>query len=112
MDEIGHAVHYTAVPAGATLYGSDGERAGTVEVMLDNYREHIFDGVIFKGLDGRTLFADAPEVEHTAERGVVLRITAEEAQRLGPPEKGHAKFRPDRHAGRLGRLLGRGWRRQ
>ncbi len=112
MDDIGHAVHYTAVPAGTTVYGSDGERAGTVEVMLDNYREHIFDGVIFKSLEGSTLFADAPEVEHTAERGVVLKLTADEAQRLGPPEKGHAKFRPDRHAGRLGRLLGRGWRRQ
>ena len=112
MDDIGHPVHYTAVPEGAAVYGSDGERAGEVEVILDNYREHIFDGVVFRDLAGRSLFADAPDVAHTAERGVVLRITAEEAQRLGPPEKGHAKFRPNRRAGRLSRLFGGGWRRQ
>lgn len=112
MDEIGHPVHYTAVPEGATVYGSDGEKAGVVEAILDNYREHIFDGVIFKSLGGDSLFADAPEVEHTAEHGIVLRLTAEEAQGLGPPEKGHAKFRPNRNTNRLSRLLGRSWRRQ
>lgn len=112
MEDIGHPVHYTAVPEGAPVYGSDGERAGAVEVMLDNYREHIFDGVIFRSLDGESLFADAPEVDRTAERGIVLTMTAADAQGLGPPEKGHAKYRPDRHAGRLSRFFGRNWRRQ
>jgi len=111
MEDIGHPVHYSAVPEGVAVYGSDGERAGEVEVVLDNYREHIFDGIIFKSLGGESLFADAPDGDHTAERGVVLKLTAEEAQRLGPPEKGHAKFRPNRHAGRLSRFLGGGWRR-
>ena len=55
--------------------------------MLDNYREHIFDGVIFSDR-GALRFADAPEVARTAERGVTLSIDAEEAAgRLGPPEK-------------------------
>lgn len=101
MEDIGHSVHYTAVPRGVPVYGSDGAEAGSVVRTLDNYREHIFDGVIFKALDGRIVFADAPEVERTAERGVVLRLTAAEAQRLGPPEKG-----ADR-GGLLGRLFGR-----
>ena len=110
MDDIGHLVHYSAVQPGTPVYGSDGVEVGRVEVMLDNYREHIFDGVIFKGLSGESLFADAPEVDRTAERGVILKMTSEDAQKLGPPEKGHPKFRPSR-GGRLSRLLGGGWRR-
>lgn len=111
MDDIGHAVHYAAVQPGTPVYSSDGVELGRVEAMLDNYREHIFDGVVFMDGDGQLRFADAPEVEHTAERGVVLRLGAEHAQRLGPPEKGHPKFRPNR-GGRLSRLLGGGWKRQ
>lgn len=112
MEDIGHAVHYTAVQPGTPVFSSDGQRLGRVEAILDNYREHIFDGVVFVDEGGTLRFADAPEVDRTAERGVVLAITAEEAQRLGPPDKGHARFRPNLRAGRLGRLFGGGWKRQ
>ena len=71
----------------------------------------LFDGVIFKDTGGTLRFADAPEVKHTAERGVVLCLTAAEASRLGPPEKGHLKFGPNRSTGRLSRLFGRGWKK-
>jgi hypothetical protein len=112
MIDEGHPVHYSAVPRGTPVYSSDGVEVGTVEVMLDNYREHIFDGVVFRDGDGGSRFADAPEVARTAERAVTLAIDAEEASRLGPPEKGHAKFRPKRGGGRLSRILGGGsWRR-
>jgi hypothetical protein len=73
--------------------------------MLDNYREHIFDGVVFRDLDGALRFADAPEVARTAERAVTLTLTAAEAKQLGPPEKENARFVP-RSGGRLGRLFG------
>ena len=43
--------------------------------MLDNYREHIFDGVVFRDAGGTLRFADAPEVARTAERGVTLNLT-------------------------------------
>jgi hypothetical protein len=98
MDDIGHAVHYTAVPAGTTVYGSDGERAGTVEVMLDNYREHIFDGIVIETTGGERKFVDAPEVARTAERAVTLTIPTEEMARLGPP--------PSRRGGGGGGLFG------
>lgn len=111
MNEIGEAIHYAAVQRGTPVYSSDGIEVGRVEAILDNYREHIFDGVVFKDPDGVQRFADAPEVARTAERGVVLELDAEEARRLGPPEEGHAKFMPNRHAGRLARFFGGGWRR-
>jgi hypothetical protein len=67
---------------------------------------------VFEEAGGELRFADAPEVARTAERAVVLTLDAEQARQLGPPEKGHAKFVPNRRAGRLGRLFGGGWKRR
>ncbi len=111
MDDVGQAIHYAAVQPGTPVYSADGVELGRVEAMLDNYSEHIFDGVVFVDGEGKLRFADAPEVERTAERGVVLALGAEDAQRLGPPEKGSPKFKPNR-GGRLSRLFGGGWKRQ
>jgi hypothetical protein len=111
MDDIGPPIHYSAVRSGTPVYSSDGVEVGRVEAMLDNYREHIFDGVVFADAEGKLRFADAPEVDRTAERGVVLRVGAEQARRLGPPERGAPKFKPNR-GGRLSRLFGGGWKRQ
>jgi hypothetical protein len=84
----GHAVHYTAVERGTPVYGSDEQEVGRVVEVLDNYREHIMDGVVFQTPDGVRRFVDAPEVARTAERGVTLTITAAEAAALPPPEPG------------------------
>jgi hypothetical protein len=84
----GHAVHYSAVERGTPVYGSDEQVVGKVVEVLDNYREHIMDGVVFETPDGVRRFVDAPEVARTAERGVTLTIPAEEAAMLPPPDAG------------------------
>jgi hypothetical protein len=86
----GHAVHYSAVPRGMPVYGSDEQEVGKVVEVLDNYREHIMDGVVFETPDGVRRFVDAPEVARTAERGVTLTIPAAEAALLPPPETGRS----------------------
>ena len=111
MSDDGHAVHYSAVTRGTPVLSSDGVEVGKVDEVLDNYREHIFDGIVLRTGSGARRFVDAPEVARTAERAVTLSITAEEASQLPPPERGAPSFRPSRATGRLGRLLGRGWRR-
>jgi len=83
----GAAIHYSAVAPGTPVYSADGVEVGQVREMLDNFREHIFDGVIFRDTGGTVRFADAPEVARTAERGVTLSLAAEQALELGPPEK-------------------------
>ena len=83
---------------------------GTVIEVLDNYREHIFDGLVFEGHDGKLRFVDAPEVARTAERGVTLRIPAAQAEDLPPPQSGPGTFRI--RTGRLSRRLFGGWKRQ
>ena len=84
----GSAVHYTAVERGTPVYDSRESEVGKVTEVLDNYREHIFDGLVVQTLDGAQHFVDAPEVARTAERGVTLTISADELDRLPPPEKG------------------------
>jgi hypothetical protein len=105
VDE-GAAIHYSAVPRGTPVYAREGVEVGLVEEMLDNYREHIFDGVVFKGADGRLRFADAPEVARTAERAVILTLDNDEALGLPAPEKGQGKLVPSSGPGRLSRLFG------
>ena len=112
MIDDGEAIHYTAVERGTPVYSADEVEVGEVEQILDNYRERIFDGVVFKDADGVVRFADAPEVARTAERGVTLTLAAEEAAKLPPPDQGHPSFRPSLKGGRFSRLFGSGWKKQ
>lgn len=108
----GDAVHYTAVTRGTPVYSSDEIEIGKVDEILDNYREHIFDGIVMEAPSGELRFVDAPEVARTAERAVTLTITAAEAEALPPPEKGAPEFVANLKAGRLSRMFGRGWRKK
>jgi hypothetical protein len=88
IEDDGVAVHYTALQRGTPVISSDGQDVGKVVRVLDNYREHIFDGLVIQGSDGAERFVDAPEVGRTAERAVTLNITAAQVAELGPPEDG------------------------
>lgn len=109
MDD-GHAVHYSALEMDVPVLSSDEVEVGRLREVLDNYREHIFDGIVIETPGGDYRFVDAPEVARTAERAVTLRITAREAEDLPPPEKGPPVFKP-RGGGRIARLFGGGWRK-
>jgi hypothetical protein len=113
MIDDGHAVHYTAVERGTAVFSSDEVEVGTVEQVLDNYREHIFDGIVLKTTSGDHRFVDAPEVRRTAERAVTLAISAAEVEQLPPPEQGgFTEFEPRRSAGKIATKLGLGWRKK
>jgi hypothetical protein len=105
IEDDGVAVHYTAIQAGTPVISSDGQEVGKVVRVLDNYREHIFDGLVIRGSDAVERFVDAPEVARTAERAVTLNITAAQVAELGPPEEGSGV------SGSVKRLFG-GFRRR
>jgi PRC-barrel domain len=107
----GNPIHYGAVKRGTPVYASDGQQVGVVDEVVDNYREHILDGVIIENGDGELRFVDAPEVARTAERAVRLTIDSAAAAQLPTPEKGAPEFAP-RRTSRLGKLLGGSWRRR
>ncbi len=112
MVDDGSAIHYSAVPPGTPVYAADGTEVGKVRQVVDNYREHILDGIVLEAVDGTVHFVDAPEVRRTAERGVTLTIAPGDVQGLPPPESGAGSFRADVGGGRLSRLLRRGWKRE
>ena len=109
VTDDGHAIGYKVLARGTVVRSSDGAEVGTVRRVLDNVREHIFDGIVIDTPDGRR-FVDAPEVARIFERAVVLSITAEEAKEL--PEQGSALSARMRNAGtvRRARRLGRSMR--
>jgi len=102
----GDQIGYKVLPRGTPVVTSDGVRIGTVHRVLDNEREHIFDGLVVKG-DDRRVFVDAPEVARIAERRVTLTIDAREAAQL--PEhrgwRGSVGHRARRRMDRLKRNL-------
>lgn len=105
MDDDGPQIGYKALPSGAPVHTSDGEQLGTVHRVLDNAREHIFDGIVVSTPDGRR-FVDAPEVARITERRVTLTIDASEAREL--PEYGGRRAAIQTRAQRAGRR----WKRR
>jgi hypothetical protein len=110
-DDDGVAISYKLLRRGTPIHSSDGQRLGTVDRVLDNAREQIFDGIVMR-TDSGERFVDAPEVARIAERRVTLSIDVAEAAGLPAYEPGAPEYQADPRAGRLGRVLGRGWKRR
>jgi hypothetical protein len=111
MEDDGYAISYKLLQRGVPVVTSDDEEIGTVDRVLDNAREHIFDGLVIRSPRG-DLFVDAPEVARIAERRVTLSIDSAEAEQLTRYEPGAPEYQANLRAGRLGRFLGGGWKRK
>ena len=105
MEDEGHAVSYKVLARGTPVVSSDGEGVGSVREVLENEREHIFDGIVINTPNGRR-FVDAPEVARITVSRVTLSIDSQEAKDL----PGHRGFRGtlETHAKRTGRR----WKRR
>jgi sporulation protein YlmC with PRC-barrel domain len=112
MDDDGYAISYKLLERGVPVVTSDGADVGTVEQVLDNAREQIFDGIVVRDAHGRQLFVDAPEVARIAERRVTLSCDADAAAQLPAYKPGPPEYEANPRAGRLGRFLGGGWKRR
>jgi hypothetical protein len=111
MDDDGYAISYKLLQHGIPVVSAEGEQVGTVDRVLDNAREQIFDGIVIRSPRG-LVFVDAPEVARIAERRVTLSIDVGEAAELPKYEPGPPEFSANPRAGRLGRFLGGGWKRR
>jgi len=112
VSDDGHAVSYKVLARGTPVWTSDGVEVGTVRTVLENEREHLFDGIVLDTPAGRR-FVDAPEVARIAERRVTLSIDAAAAAQLPERDpKGGAEFAADPRAGRFRRSLGGRWRKR
>jgi sporulation protein YlmC with PRC-barrel domain len=93
-DDDGPAISYKLLSRGTRVVTSDGEEIGTVVEVLDNVKEHIFDGLVVRTPSG-TRFVDAPEVGRITELTVTLTIDAAQAAELPErdPKGGGGEFR-------------------
>jgi hypothetical protein len=106
MDDEGHQIGYKVLPKGTPVVTADGTTLGTVAKVMDNAREHIFDGIVVKTPDGR-IFVDAPEVDRIAERRVTLNVDASFEFERYRGWRGRVEYNARRRADRLRRNLGR-----
>ena len=107
MSDDGAAVSYKVLRTGTPVWSADGVELGTVRAVLENEREHIFDGLVIDTGQGPR-FVDAPEVARIAERRVTLSLDARQAAALR--ERDHA--RAIEFQANVRRRLGRLWRRR
>jgi sporulation protein YlmC with PRC-barrel domain len=84
LSDDDHQISYQALPRGVPVVTTDGVQIGTVQKVLDNAREHIFDGIVVRTENGDR-FVDAPEVARITLRQVTLTIDAGAAAALQPP---------------------------
>jgi hypothetical protein len=107
----GDPIAYYALQRGTPVVSADEQQLGTVERVIDNPKEHIFDGIVMRTEAG-LLWVDAPEVARIAERRVTLTIdAAQAAQELSDYAPGAPEYRANVRGGRLSRFFGGGWKR-
>ena len=94
LDDDAPAISYKLLARGTRVVTADGTELGTVDQVLDNVRENIFDGIIVRTPAGPR-FVDAPEVARITDRAVTLTIGATEAEALPvhDPKGGGGEFR-------------------
>jgi uncharacterized protein YrrD len=87
MPDLGEPSSYLNLGEGAEVYSCDGERVGEVEHVLAAEDADIFDGLVLDTsvLPGGHRFVDADQVEEIFERGVLLKLDRQEAERLPEP---------------------------
>ncbi|HKH40368.1 MAG TPA: PRC-barrel domain-containing protein [Solirubrobacterales bacterium] len=117
MPDLGEPSSYLNLGKGAEVYSCDGERVGEVEHVLAAEDADIFDGFVLDTsvLPGGHRFVDADQVEEIFERGVLLKLYRQEAERLPEPSANPATLEatPDDVAeddeSNLKRKLRRAW---
>jgi hypothetical protein len=103
-----HAIGYKVVKKGTPVEAADGTDVGTVHKVLDNVREHIFDGIVIATKDGKR-FVDAPEVARITNRRVMLTISPAEVADLQHHKglRGSLEKRAERRVNRIKRRFER-----
>lgn len=102
------AISYLALRPGTPVFASDGTQVGTVVRVLDNVREHIFDGIDIDTPTDGLRFIDAPEVGRITTARVELTIGSDAVPQQPPPGPRGASAAVADTARRVSRL----WKRR
>ena len=80
---------YLTLEEGTPVVSSDGEEIGTVEHVLADEEEDIFDGLVIAS-GGHHLFAEAALIDEMRAREVCLKLDAPSCRRLPEPSENPA----------------------
>jgi hypothetical protein len=94
MDE-GLPISYQMLEEGVPVLAADEQEVGRVASVLSAPEKDIFHGLLIETKDHGIRFVPAEDVASIHEFGVDLRIDAEEAHRLPPPEHQAPVFADD-----------------
>jgi hypothetical protein len=85
--DYGEPTSYMEVKEGCEVVSSDGEKVGTVQHVLADEEEDIFDGIVIDTQlgPGGMHFVDAPQVSECFEEVVQLSIPASQVPELPKP---------------------------
>jgi hypothetical protein len=85
--DYGEPASYLALKEGCDVVSSDGEKVGTVQHVLADEEEDVFDGVVIDTElgPGGLHFVDAPQVAECRERALVLSLPKAEVAELPKP---------------------------
>ena len=88
----GDPISYLVLEQGTDVLSADGERVGTVEHVLGDAEEDIFDGLVIDTRlgSGGLRFVDAPQIAELREDAAVLTLPAVEVESLAEPSPGPA----------------------
>ena len=90
--DLGGPASYLTLADGTPVLSSDGERIGVVQHVLADADDDLFEGLVVDAQlgAGGWRFADATQIESIHERGVVLSIDRQAAERLPEPSRNPA----------------------
>jgi uncharacterized protein YrrD len=93
--DLGDPISYLTLEEGTPVFGADGEEVGHVAHVLADEEEDVFDGIVIAHGLGHHVFADADQVADINTRGVVLTVSAAEAEELPRPSENPAVMEAD-----------------
>jgi sporulation protein YlmC with PRC-barrel domain len=105
-NDAGLPIAYEALASGTPVHDRDGKQVGTIEKVLADEQEDVFDGLVIRTSRGMR-FIDAPDVGHIAERRVDLKLTEAEVAEQPEHETGGPVYRADVPSSRWQDLLRR-----
>jgi hypothetical protein len=88
-EPAGEPTSYLTLEEGTKVVSSDGEQVGTVEHVLADEEEDIFDGIVIES-GGHHLFAEAALVDEMRAREVCLKLDAAACHKLPEPSENPA----------------------
>jgi hypothetical protein len=92
--DLGDPISYLVLQDGTPVITADGQEIGAVEHVLADSGTDVFDGVIVD-MRGGHRFADASQIETIHQRGVVLALDRDAAERLPEPSENPAAMGAD-----------------